>query len=96
MMKPILGQVDELAKLADHASQQDDRWLFIAVLIALMGFGAVVLRYLVNDRSALGQRLTEITDRHIKTNEELVKVVANNTEALHRNTEALAKAERKL
>ena len=74
--------MDEIKPMADYASQQSDRWLFICALGVLMAFCLVIWRWIVADREKLGARLTEVTDRHIKSVENLGEVVANNTTAL--------------
>ena len=79
----------DVAKIADYAAQQSDRWLFIAALVVLLGFGFFVWRWIVADRDKLGKRLTEITDKHIESTAQLATVVANNTNALTNNTTAL-------
>ena len=83
-MKPIFAQIDDVLKLADHASQQNAMWLFVAALLVLGVFIIVVWRWMVSDREKLGSRLTEITDRHITSCENLGKVVEANTAVLQR------------
>ncbi len=83
-MKPILAQAEELMKLADHASQQNAMWLFVAALLVLGLFIIVVWRWMVSDREKLAARLTEITDRHITSCENLSRVVEANTTVLQR------------
>lgn len=84
--------MNELKELTDHASQQSDRWLFIAMLVLVIIALVIIWRWIVADRDKLANRLTEITDRHIAMTEKVAEVVANNTAAfnnfrdeLHRN-----------
>ena len=72
----------DISKLADHAAEQSDRWLFIAAVIVLIAFALLVWRWIVADRDKLSTRLTEVTDRHIETSQKLSEVVTNNTNAL--------------
>jgi hypothetical protein len=74
---PTLEQID-------HASQQNDHWLFLAALVVLGCVLVVVWRFMVADREKLGARLTEVTDRHIESCENLGKVVSANTAVLER------------
>lgn len=68
--------------MADKASSHSDRWMFMAMLIViLMAFG-LFTKWILGDRKAIGDRLTQITDRHIQQTERLAEVVANNTQAL--------------
>jgi hypothetical protein len=83
-MKPIVAQIDELTKFADHASQQNAMWLFIATLGALGIIIIVIWRWIVADREKLGDRLTAVTDRHIESCERLGAVVQANTAVLQR------------
>lgn len=80
----MLAQIDELTKFADHASQQNSMWLFIAALFVLAIFTVVVWRWIVADREKLGERLTKVTDRHIESCERLGAVVEANTAVLQR------------
>lgn len=68
----------------DHAAAQNDHWLFLAalVVIGIILFG--IWRFIVADREKLGERLTEVTDRHIQSCEKLGEVVAANTAVLQR------------
>jgi hypothetical protein len=75
---------DEISKLADHAAQQNDRWLFVFLLIFLLASFGIFFRWLLKDRDAIGKRLTEVTDRHIAVTENLAKVVATNTAIMER------------
>ena len=81
-MKPILAQAEEIIKLADHASQQNSMWLFLAALLVLGLFIIIVWRWMVADREKLGARLTDVTDRHIASCERLGAVVEANTAVL--------------
>ncbi len=68
--------------IADHASQQSDRWLFLALLV-VVGLCAVgIWRWIVADRQSISSRLEVMTERQLKQAEFLATVVANNTVAL--------------
>jgi len=69
--------------LIDHASKENDRWLFVALLVLLVLAAIFIWRWIVSDREKLSVRLTEMTDRHITVTEKLSEVVANNTAVLH-------------
>ena len=73
----------DLQELTDHAAQQSDRWLFLAMLVVFLGAALLLWRWMVSDREKVSRRLTEMTDRHIAVTERLADVVANNTAVLH-------------
>lgn len=74
--------MNDALKIADHAAQQSDRWLFLAALIVIALGSIAVWRFIVADRKTLSDRLEEITERHMKTLENLATLTANNTRAL--------------
>jgi len=81
MTNTIEGMHDVL-NIADHAAQQNDRWLMLA-LLGVMLIGAVFFwRWIISDREKVNLRLTAITDRYIELGEKMSEVVANNTAAL--------------
>ena len=82
-MKPFFSQIDEAIKLADHASQQSSTWALCALAIVLAIVLVAVWRMVVADKEKIGNRLTEVTDRHIQVCENLSKVVEANTAVLH-------------
>ena len=82
--------MNDIVTVADHASQQNDRWLFTVMFILVVIALIVVWRWIISDRNALASRLTEMTDRHIASVETMTEVVANNTAALKQVIEATA------
>lgn len=86
-----MTNMSDIINAADHAAMQSDRWLFVATLLILI-VGAVFLwRWMTEDRKAVAERLTSITDRHITQSEKLAEVVTNNTAALQTNSQMMAK-----
>ncbi|HTA30719.1 MAG TPA: hypothetical protein VK731_09535 [Candidatus Cybelea sp.] len=73
---PTLDQID-------RASQQNDHWLFIAALVVLGVVLLAIWRWMVAYLEKQGNRLTQITDRHIESCERLGEVVATNTAVLN-------------
>jgi hypothetical protein len=74
--------MSEVERIVDHAAAQNDRWLFLALLVLTIIGTVFFWRWLTGDREKVANRLTEITDRHIASQEKLSEVVANNTSAL--------------
>jgi len=75
--------MSDVTNTIDHAANQSDRWLFLAALALLIVFALIVWRWMSEDREKISKRLTDITDRHIDSQQKLVEVVTNNTHALH-------------
>lgn len=82
--------MSEITNIADHAAQQSDRWLFIALLILFILASVVLWRWMVNDREKMEQRLSAMTERHIEGQQKLVEVVTKNTEVVANNTRVLS------
>lgn len=82
--------MNDLKTVVDHAAQQNDRWLFLALLALIILFAVFIWRWIVSDREKLANRLTDITDQHIDTMKNLTQVVTNNTNALYEVKEAVA------
>jgi hypothetical protein len=74
--------MNDVQGIVDHAAAQNDRWLFLAMLVLSIIGTIFFWRWLTNDREKVAARLTQITDRHITAQEKVVDVVANNTLAM--------------
>ena len=68
----------ELIKSVDHAAAMDDRWLFVASLVAFGVFAAFVMRYFVRQHERLMEDHKEARDCY---QESLRGVVAEQSEA---------------
>ncbi len=79
--------MNEIKGLTDYASNQSDRWLFVAMLIVLLLVGFFLWKWMVSHVDKISKRLEEVTDRHIAQGERLAEVVANNTAALRENSQ---------
>jgi hypothetical protein len=79
----MTNQMQDITDLINTAAAQNDRWMFVALLVLAIAGSIFFWRWLTNDREKLSTRLTEITDRHIESQAKLSEVVANNTAALH-------------
>lgn len=73
----------ELLDLVNYAATQNDRWLFLGLLVLVLVACFGLWRWMVSSHVDVTRRLTEVTDRHISQTEKLSEVVANNTIALH-------------
>lgn len=85
--------LDETLKTIDHASHQDDRWMFIALLV----IGLITIRFLAQyfmrqveelQREIVATR-TEF-ERHLKTtNAEMVAALTKSSEIIAQNSAIL-------
>lgn len=83
-------QIDELAN-------KSDRWLFIAALILLLGFGAVVVKWLLaqlDKQREANQLATDKLITHLQNESSAARAsLDKNTIALERNSNLLAKGD---
>jgi len=91
---------ETLVKAADYASQQSDRWMFVALLIiGLMCIG-VLFRYFTGRLDTLQGRMDTQTNeflQHLKTaNKEMLDVIAMANATITKNSTLLERLERKL
>lgn len=85
--------ITDAIKVVTAASQQNDRWLFIAALVLLLTFAYMVIRGLVADRSEISKDARADRERYQATLVEIVreqnKLSAGLQVSMDRNTEAL-------
>lgn len=85
-------QIDELAN-------KSDRWLFIAALILLLGFGAVVVKWLLaqlDKQREANQLATDKLITHLQTESSSARAsLDRNTIALERNSNLLLLQDKK-
>lgn len=95
---------DQLTKVADYASVQSDRWLFIALLIVFLIAIALLTKWGMSQldkrdvkidalQKELGEVRKEQSALALNHAERFATIIANNTACIERNT---AMSERKL
>ena len=100
-MNPI-----ELIKSVDHAAAMNDRWLFVASLVAIGLFGVWVMRYFVKQherllddhrqsRECYQESLRGVVAEQSATNAKLVICLDNNTKVLEQCRDELAGSRRR-
>jgi len=100
-MNPI-----ELIKSVDHAAAMNDRWLFVASLVAIGLFGVWVMRYFVKQherllddhkesRECYQESLRGVVAEQSATNAKLVICLDNNTKVLEQCRDELACSRRR-
>ena len=83
----------ELIRSVDHAAAMDDRWLFVASLVALGVFAAFVMRYFVRQherliddhkqaRDSYQESLRGVVAEQSAVNAKLIVCLDNNTKVL--------------
>ena len=92
--------VDETLKTIDHAAHQDDRWMFVALLV----IGLITIRFLARyfmrqvedlQREIVATR-TEF-EQHLKTaNAEMVAALTKSSEIIAQNSAILEQIHRRL
>lgn len=70
---PFLAQIETATKFADHAAQQNDRWLLICLLVFIFAGAIWVMRWLLNRDEANGKLREERLERMSKLLEGLFK-----------------------
>jgi hypothetical protein len=96
----------ELIKSVDHAAAMNDRWLFVASLVAIGLFGVWVMRYFVKQherllddhkesRECYQESLRGVVAEQSATNAKLVICLDNNTKVLEQCRDELAGSRRR-
>jgi hypothetical protein len=78
--------MDETLKAITIASQQTDRWLFMAALVLLMLFAWLVIKWLVNRTNKQNDVIVEIVKEQNATALKLVVVLERCISALDENS----------
>ena len=96
----------ELIKSVDHAAAMNDRWLFVASLVAIGLFGVWVMRYFVKQherllddhkesRECYQESLRGVVAEQSATNAKLIICLDNNTKVLEQCRDELAGSRRR-
>jgi uncharacterized membrane-anchored protein YhcB (DUF1043 family) len=82
--------MNDTIDLANHAAQQNDRWLFIAALIVLGIVIVAVARYFVAEHSAAARDHRELMADHKTAQETYHKNLADLVERTNKTNQELA------
>lgn len=82
--------MQDLSKIVDHASQQSDRWLFIAVLLLLIGGAYLTIKYLVRRDEEKSKRMHDAYDKNTATLMALNVTLDRNNVILDQSNRALS------
>lgn len=85
----MTNDMTEIAQFAGQVSQQNDRYLFVVVMVILLTFAWIVLKHLTKQNAALVAKLESEQVASRQTNERLILCIDHNTKALTDNARAL-------
>lgn len=74
---------EEAIKIIDQLSGKDDRWLFLAVLIVLLAFCGLVIRYLVKQNESQRAAHAVQQDKHSVFAESMAVALHENTKIMN-------------
>lgn len=74
---------DEVAKQITYASQQSDRWLFLAAIAFICACGIVIIRYLVKQNEKQSERHGTLMEQVLKGLSESTSVIKEVRDWLH-------------
>ena len=84
----------------DHAAHQDDRWMFVALLVIGMVTIYFLARYFMGQIAELQREIAAVRtefETHLKTaNAEMVAALTKSSEVISLNSEVLQQLQRKL
>jgi type VI protein secretion system component VasK len=82
-----------IIETANYAAAQNDRWLFIALLLIFLGAIAFMTRWFMKRMDKMQDQMTAVQDKFNSflegKNAELATVIQRNTDALNRCQEAM-------
>ena len=84
----------------NHASEQSDRWMFIALLVVVLVACAIVFKYLTLRLERVEKKMDQVQvefNMHLKTaNKDMLDVLSLSNNTIGRNMTILDRIERKL
>ena len=84
----------------NHAAEQSDRWLFVALIVIGLLSVFSLFRYFTARLESIQHRMDEQTREfvdHLKTsNREMLTLIASSQEVIDRNSQIMERVERKL
>ena len=92
--------LESAIQAVDHAAKQDDRWLFLALLVMGILTVALLARYFVRQIAALQREIASVRtdfETHLKSaNAEMVAALTKSSEVIAHNSTVLEQLQRKL
>ena len=92
--------IDSAIKTVEHAAHQDDRWMFVALLLVGMVTIYFLARYFMRQIAALQTEIASVRsdfETHLKTaNAGMVAALTKSSEVIAHNSVILEQIQRKL
>lgn len=92
--------LDNAIKTIDHAAHQDDRWMFVALLIIGLVTIYFLTRYFMRQIAELQQEIAAVRsefETHLRTaNADMVAALTKSTEVIAHNSAIIEQIQRKL
>ena len=92
--------IDKAIDAVDHAAHQDDRWMFVALLLVGMVTIYFLARYFMREIADLQREIVSVRsdfEGHLKTaNADMVAALTKSTEVIAHNSAVIEQMQRKL
>jgi membrane-anchored glycerophosphoryl diester phosphodiesterase (GDPDase) len=92
--------LDNAIKTIDHAAHQDDRWMFVALLVIGLVTIYFLARYFMRQIAELQREIASVRsdfETHLKTaNADMVAALTKSTEVIAHNSAIIEQIQRKL
>ena len=92
--------LDTAIKTVDHAAHQDDRWMFVALLVIGLVTIYFLTRYFMRQITELQQEIAAVRtefETHLRTaNADMVAALTKSTEVIAHNSAIIEQIQRKL
>ncbi len=92
--------INEALTAVDHAAHQDDRWMFVALLVVGMVTIYFLARYFMGEIAELQREIVAVRsefETHLRTaNADMVAALTKSTEVIAHNSALIEQIQRKL
>ena len=92
--------IDKAIQAVDHAAHQDDRWMFVALLVIGMVTIYFLTRYFMREIAELQREIIAVRtefETHLRTaNAEMIAALTKSTEVIAHNSMVIEQIQRKL
>ena len=92
--------INEALTAVDHAAHQDDRWMFVALLVVGMVTIYFLARYFMGEIAELQREIVAVRsefETHLRTaNADMVAALTKSTEVIAHNSAIIEQIQRKL
>ena len=91
--------IDKAISAVDHAAHQDDRWMFVALLVVGMVTIYFLARYFMGEIAELQREIVAVRsefETHLRTaNADMVAALTKSTEVIAHNSAVIEQMQRK-